>query len=284
MKVSVVIPTFNEEKAIADCLEALFKQTYKNLEIIVVNDGSTDKTLEILSKFKNENPKVKVLTQKHLGAGLARNLGAKNAEGEILVFVDADMTFDKKFISNLIKPILSKKAIGSFSKDEFVLNKTNIWSKCWNVNKNLPFNKMHPKNYPDEQAVFRAILKKEFLKVGGFDSIGYIDDYTLSKKLNAKAKVAKNAYFYHKNPETLKEVFTQARWIGKNEYKNRKIRNENLMRIISIIRYSLPFSLVNGFIKGIVYKLPFFIFFKLIYDFAVEVSLFRSFFKEHLYK
>ena len=275
MKVSVIIPTFNEEKVIRDCLESLLNQTLKDLEIIVVDDASTDNTLEVVKKYP-----VKFLKQKHQGSGEARNLGAKNAKGEILVFADADMTFDKKFIEELINPIKDKTAIGTFSKEEYVLNKNNIWSKCWNINKNLPTNRMHPLNYPNEQKVFRAILKEEFDKVLGFDPIGYIDDYTLSDKLQKKAVVTKGAIFYHRNPESLVEVFKQARWIGKSEFKSRKIKNQLLMKLISLVRYSLPFSISNGVYKAIKYNLAEFILFKLIFDLAVEISLIGSFFGE----
>src|SRR3989344_3571660 len=175
MKVSVIIPTYNEENVIGECLSSLMKQNYKNLELIVVDDGSADNTIKTIEHYP-----VKLFKQKHLGAGSARNLGAKHSIGQILVFVDADMTFDKEFIECLVKPIIEKKTIGTFSKDEYVSNKNNTWSKCWNINKGLPIDKMHPLDYPDTQPVFRAILKKEFERVGGFDLIGYIDDHTLS--------------------------------------------------------------------------------------------------------
>ena len=220
-KVSVIIPTFNEENVIGDCLESLSNQTYKDIEVVTVDDGSEDHTIDVIKTYLISHITYHLYKQAHKGSGIARNLGAKNAKGEILVFVDADMTFDKKFIQMLIKPIISGKAIGTFSKDEFVLNNENVWSKCWNINKGLPLYRMHPKKYPNEQKVFRAILKKEFDKTGGFSPIGYIDDYTLAEKLGVKAVVAPNAVFYHRNPETLTEVFKQARWIGKSEYKRR---------------------------------------------------------------
>lgn len=281
-KVSIIIPVYNEEKVIEDCLRSLSQQSYKNLEIILVDDGSKDD-----SKIKIQNSKleykdldVSLLEQDHKGAGAARNLGVKDARGEILVFVDADMTFDKKFIEKLTKPIRAGKTIGTFSKNELVTNKNNLWSKCWNFNKKLPFDRMHPKKYPDKQPVFRAILKKNFQKVGGFDLIGYMDDYTLSYKLGTMATVAPEAFFYHKNPDNLKEIFQQARWVGTSEYKNRKIKNEYIMRIISIIRYSPPFTIINGLLGVIHFRLPRYIVFKLIYDLAIEISLFKSFFKK----
>ena len=273
MKVSIIIPVYNEEKVIKDCLNSLSNQTYKDLEIIVVDDGSTDKTVERIKGFK-------LLKQVHKGSGEARNLGANHAKGEILVFVDADMTFRKDFIEKLTKPIREGKTIGTFSKEEFVLNKDNVWSKCWNINKGLPLDRMHRKNYPDKQHVFRAILKKEFDRVDGFSPIGYVDDYTLSEKLGVQAMVAKGAIFYHKNPENLFEIFKQARWIGKSEYKRKKIKNEDLMRMVALIRFSLPFSLIHGIIGAIKYELPQYVIFKIIYDFAIEISLIGSFLGE----
>ena len=139
---------------------------------------------------------------------------------------------------------------------------------------------MHKENYPDKQPVFRAILKKEFIKVGGFSPIGYIDDYTLSEKLGILATVVSGAKFYHKNPESLSEIFKQARWIGKSEYKRKKIKNENLMRMFALVRFSLVFSLIHGIYGMIKYKLPQYLMFKIIYDFAVEASLIGSFFGE----
>lgn len=284
MKVSIIIPVFNEEKVIEGCLKSLEKQTYQDLEIIIIDDGSSDKTLKVLSKFKIQNSKFKILEQNHLGAGSARNLGAKHATGKILVFVDADMEFDEKFIDKLIAPIRENKVIGTFSKEEYVLNKNNIWSKCWNINKGLPFDKMHPINYPDEQNVFRAILKDKFDKVGGFSLIGYIDDHTLADKLGVQAVSASGAILYHKNPENLGEIYKQARWIGKSEFKRRKISNETLMKFITMIRYSLPLSLINGVIGAIKFALPQYILFKIIYDLGIEISLFKSVFGEQKYK
>lgn len=279
MKCSVIIPVFNEQNAIKECLESLVKQTIKDIEIIIVDDGSVDKTVEIVKKFP-----VKLFQQSHQGPGPARNMGAKQASGEILVFVDADMVFDKKFIEMLIRPIRSNGVVGTFSKYEYVLNKDNIWSKCWNINKGLPFDRMHPTDYPDKQPVFRAILKREFDRAGGFDPIGYVDDHTLSRKLGFMAVSAKGAIFYHRNPETLKEVYDQAKWIGKSEYKLRKIKNEFIMKMISIIRYSLPFSILQGTINSIRFLLPRFLLFKIIYDLGIEISLFKSFTGEQKYK
>lgn len=223
MKVSVIVPTYNEERVITDCLNSLFQQSYKDLEIIVVNDGSTDNTLsEIRNSKRLQRPagEIRVLRAAHWGAGAARNFGARHARGEILVFVDADMTFDKDFIKKLIDPILKGKVIGTFSKEEYLGNKDNVWAINWNLNRGLPSGRMHSKDYPDHQPVFRAILKSEFDKAGGFNqNAGYIDDWSLSQKLGVEAVAAHGAIFYHKNPDNLRDVFIQAKWMAKRNYK-----------------------------------------------------------------
>src|SRR3989344_5597630 len=159
MKVSLIIPVYNEEKVIKECLESLFVQRYKSLEIIVVDDGSSDDTLSLLAEIKVRNPKLKILRQDHKGAGAARNLGVGETGGKILVFVDADMIFDKDFVKELVWPIVNGQTIGTFSKNEYLANKDNVWARSWNINRGLPVNKMITDNYPDEQKVFRAILK-----------------------------------------------------------------------------------------------------------------------------
>lgn len=262
MRVSIIIPTYNEEKVINFCLGSLTKQTYKDIEIIVVDDGSSDN-----SKFKIQN--LKLLEQQHKGPGEARNLGAKHAKGEILVFVDADMTFDKDFVKKLVEPIIKGEAKGTFSKEEYVSNPNNIWSQCWGINEGWKKDKRHPKNYPDTQKVFRAILKSEFDRVGGFESGGhYTDDWSLSQRLGYEATVATGAKFYHKNPDNLGEVFNQARWVAKRPYKL------GLFGLyIALIRSFLPFSIIVGVIKSIFYLQPAFLVFKIIYDFGALTGI-----------
>src|SRR3990167_3583209 len=271
--ISVIIPVYNEEKMIGICLKSLKHQSYKQMEIIVVDDGSSDSTRNIVKSF----PDIKLLTQSHKGPGQARNLGAADAKGKILVFVDADMTFDKNFIKHLIKPIVDGKTIGTFSKDEMVKNKDNVWSICWNINKNLSKDRMISKDYPNEAPVFRAILKSEFKKVGGFDETGeYTDDWSLSKKLGKKSTVASGAIYYHSNPDSPIEVWKQARWIGKNEF----ISGNLLRKVKSLFFYSLPMSLVIGFFKSVIFLNIYFLVFKIVYDFGIFVSVISTFIGE----
>jgi glycosyltransferase involved in cell wall biosynthesis len=223
--VSVIIPTYNEEKDVGFCLKSLLKQTYKPLEITVVDDGSTDKTIKIINKFK----KIKLIKGEHKGPGFSRNLGAKSSKGEILVFVDADMTFPNEYIKNLISPIIKGECIGTEEYKQISSNPKNIWSQCWGY--------YAKENSPNLGFIFRAILKSIFLEKGGFDSkYGYADDMTLFFKYNLKSTIARNAFCYHKNPETLKEVYKQSRWIGSS-------LQDKLLNL-PLIKYFIPPILV----------------------------------------
>ena len=203
--ISVIIPTYNEEKDIADCLKSLGKQSFKKTEIIVVDDGSTDHTKEVIKKFN----KVKLINGEHLGPGYSRNIGAKIAKGRILVFIDSDMEFDKDYIKNLARPILlDKNVIGSTHELEIVKNIDNIWSRCWGRVR-------VSKEEAEKVKIFRAIRKNKFLELGGVDTkYGYADDQTFWFKYKIKPVVAIGSVCYHKNPENLKQVYRQSKWIG----------------------------------------------------------------------
>jgi len=210
--VSVVIPVYNEEKDISDCIISLGEQSYKNIEIIIVDDGSTDETLKTAEDAARKSKlKLKVLKQNHQGPGKARNLGAENALGEILIFIDADMTFDKDYIKNLIKPILEDKTgmvIGTTHDYEVATNTDKVYSNLWGKVR------VSKENAKDVK-IFRAIKKDKFLELGGFDKkYGYADDQTFWFKYGIKPLVAEGTTCYHRNPETLRGTFKQARWIG----------------------------------------------------------------------
>ena len=100
-KVSVIIPVYNVEKYLRKCLESIFKQTYKNIEIIVVNDGSTDGSCQVLNDLKEEDDRLIIINKKNGGLSSARNAGIEAATGEYLVFVDSDDWIDEKYIENM---------------------------------------------------------------------------------------------------------------------------------------------------------------------------------------
>jgi glycosyltransferase involved in cell wall biosynthesis len=272
-KLSVIIPVYNEKLDLPNCLSSLSKQNYPNFETIVVDDGSTDTSCAIATNFS-----VLLLKQNHLGVASARNLGASHASGDFLVFEDADMTFAQNFLTKLIEPIVKDGATGTFSKDERVANHNSL-SSCWSINKNAPVGFLHSINYPDTQPVFRAIRKSDFDSVGGFDSIGYNDDWTLARKLKVLAVNARGAIFYHRNPDTYSEIWRQSSWIARRSYKLGAMG-----KVFNLVKVSLPVSLAIGIYKSIKFSLPEFFAFKIVFDLAAFMSLLNSFVNSNLAK
>ena len=92
-KISIIIPAYNASKYITRTLDSICNQTYKNLEIIVVDDGSSDNTLEICKKQSEKDNRIKVYHKDNEGVTLARDMGISMATGELIGFIDADDTF-----------------------------------------------------------------------------------------------------------------------------------------------------------------------------------------------
>lgn len=265
-KISVVIPVYNEEKHLSHCLSSLLSQTRIPDEIILIDDGSKDRSEEVAKRYP-----IILLKSNHQGPGKARNLGVKKAKGGVIVFVDADMTFDKKFIESLVKPIESGKSKGVFNVDEYVANYSHPLARSWNINCDLYDAHRFNANSIEDTEDFRAILKTEFERVGGFDDTGYTDSRTLVRKLGYRPDPVSGAVSYHANPESFSEIFVHARWMGKRDTKY------GLMgKLVNVIRYSFPSSLVMGIYKSIRTKTPQFLFFKIVYDLGYSCGIFLS--------
>lgn len=119
---SVIMPVYNGEKFISDAIESIINQTEKNWELIVVNDGSTDGTKNVLEKYA-DNDKIKVINQQNGGVSVARNVGVNNAKYDYITFLDADDVWCKNHLSvmaSLIEKYPSAGLYASFSMAELV--------------------------------------------------------------------------------------------------------------------------------------------------------------------
>lgn len=101
IKISVIIPVYNVEKYLRECLDCVLAQTFQDYEIICVDDGSTDKSLEILQEYKRKDDRFVILQQRHSGAGAARNHGIKLAEGKYIQFLDSDDYFEPNLLEEM---------------------------------------------------------------------------------------------------------------------------------------------------------------------------------------
>jgi glycosyltransferase involved in cell wall biosynthesis len=208
--VSIIIPAHNEERHIEKCIESLLAQDYQDIEIIVVDNGSKDNTPKIVENYvKSYGEKVRLLRlERNLGIGGGRNVGAFNASGDILVLVDADMVFPSDYIRKLVSPIQLGEALLTTHSTEYVANISSPWVKVQgqivrSMGKRI-----------GEQ--FRAVQREFFIRHGGLDPrFQYHADRTFFYKTGAKGIAVEDAYCYHNNPDTAKEIFRRNYWIGR---------------------------------------------------------------------
>lgn len=107
--ISIVIPIYNMEDRIEKCINSILKQNYKNYEIILIDDGSSDNSLEICKKLENQNSKIKVIHTDNKGSGPARNIGIENSKGDFIYFPDADDYVEPNALSILVNTIENGK-------------------------------------------------------------------------------------------------------------------------------------------------------------------------------
>ena len=109
-KVSIIVPIYNASKTIKRCINSIIYQTYYNIEIVLVNDGSSDDSVFICESFSQNDKRVKVINQKNSGVSTARNTGIENSTGEWLMFVDSDDWLEKDTVASMLDLIKKQKA------------------------------------------------------------------------------------------------------------------------------------------------------------------------------
>lgn len=188
--VSIIIPCYNHGEFINDSLKSIFESTYKNIEIIIVNDGSTDnQTNNILSQLNNSL--IKVIHQSNGGQSVARNNAIRNSSGKYILPLDADNKIAPDFIELAINRMEEDSSIDVFYTDAIYFGEKN------GINTNLEINwlRLLIENYIDTCAILR---RKAIESVGLYDeNIQGIEDWDLWLKL---LKIRAN-FYYFKEPK-----------------------------------------------------------------------------------
>lgn len=194
-KVSIIVPAYNCENYIRQCLESIINQTYHNIEIIVVNDGSTDSTNNILHDYDG---KIILINQNNLGVSTARNVGLEKATGEYIMFVDSDDWIESDMISKMIQytdynSIVRCQYIYEdgekkdlMKNDEInIITKKNIYvSLIETYNFNPPYCQLIPKNIITHDYLTNISMGEDFL----------FNCYLYSK---IEKVIVLNSQFYH---------------------------------------------------------------------------------------
>ena len=193
IKISVIIPTYNRGKIIGNSIKSVLNQTFKNLEIIVVDDGSKDNTKEIVDKFKDERIRY-IKLQNNTGAAYARNIGIKNAIGQYISFQDSDDIFYPDKLERQLKNIINKNSNLDFCKIKVIFNSSfSYFVPSINQEKSISngdiLNELISKgNFISNQAI---LIKKQFLSKYLFDpNLPRLQDYDLILRMIHRAKIS----------------------------------------------------------------------------------------------
>lgn len=108
--ISVIVPVYNVEQYLSRCVDSILNQSYQELELILVNDGSKDKSLEVCRKYEQKDFRIKIVDKKNEGAGAARNAGLEMAEGELIMFIDSDDWIEHDMLQHLYKLLRENSA------------------------------------------------------------------------------------------------------------------------------------------------------------------------------
>ena len=129
--ISVIIPIFNSDKYLSSCLNSVINQTLKNIEIICIDDGSTDQSLKIVENYSNFDERIIIISQKNEGSGIARNKGIKKSKGKYIAFMDSDDLYPNEFtLELLLTKAIENKAIicgGGLKNIKHKNNRTKIY-------------------------------------------------------------------------------------------------------------------------------------------------------------
>lgn len=250
-KISIIIPLYNSEKYIEECLLSIINASPKNKEIIVIDNNSTDKGPEIVKKFKE----VKLIHESKRGPSAARNAGIRESTGDIILFLDDDLIIDKNYINEIINTFDEDKkiiAVGGFAHS---YDKKSIISLSHEV-RLMGYS-------PSEEGIIEvdtiptmtfSTFKKVLDEVGTFDeNLMGAEDYDLClriRKKGYKCVMNSKAIVYHHNPTNMKSLIRRwfkygIMWVQAN--KKHRILNEIMNTIIWFSAIIL--SLILSFIK-----------------------------------
>lgn len=238
MLLTVIIPVFNASNYLSECLESILNQSFDGFEVLCVDDGSTDHSLELLKQYERDNSRVKVYHQTNQGVSAARNVGLKYAKGQYVTFVDADDTISSSYFDFLNKIDLSEDVV--FGKDflskELSIFSNTVFSSDEIKSIVLPeFLKSDQNNSVCNKYYKTSIIREFSIDFPLGRALGEDGEFNFRFLLKAKSLrlITNQGYVYRDNPTSA------TRNISKHNYLEKFINDENRY---SIYYDQLPFE------------------------------------------
>lgn len=264
-KVSIIVPVFNSEKTIEDCISSILNQNYKNFELVLVNNNSDDSTEEIIKDFLKKDKRIKYFFEPIRKRGRARYLGEINSTGDIILMTDSDCIVPKDWITSMIEPIIKEdyNAVQGFEESA----KTDFISKMIQKESEERFKRKRKNNIIGCIDGKNFAITKTFLEKIGLTNKNYpiMIDNERSVKLSihkAKVKFLHEIKVIHYHPDNNKELiskqFERAKWATvinkdyKKFLKNSEFLKETAQTPATFLRFfpEIFISIIRNGIKS----------------------------------
>ncbi|MFC3679565.1 glycosyltransferase [Bacterioplanoides pacificum] len=199
--VSIVVPVYNSERYLSECIESILNQNYANIELIIVNDGSTDNSLSIAEQFSENDSRIKILSQSNSGVSAARNLGISIAQGDYIGFVDSDDAVHEKMYEELLSRIIKDRTDMAVLKEYVVRQGSPISDKTGVLTSKEALNRLLLLTFPT--SLWAYLYKAETIKPLALDEdVHFFEDFLFNFQalLNVeKVSVITGAYYEYRS-------------------------------------------------------------------------------------
>jgi len=220
--VSVIVPCYNEEMTLENCVSSLMDQSYRKFEILLIDDGSSDKTLDLCRKLSARlQGRVSYFTKQNGGKASALNCGIRHSNGEILVCIDADSVFVKNTLQELVKSFIKNPELGAVGGNVKVANRNKLFNKYQAIEyiTGLNIQRRSFAYLGCMQVISGAIgafNKEKLISIGGYSSDTIVEDMDVTVsmiKAGYKVEYNSNAVAYTEAPENVHDFIRQRhRW------------------------------------------------------------------------
>lgn len=264
--VSIILPVFNAERFLSQCLDSILRQTYQDWELIAVDDGSKDRCLEILKSYEKRDDRIHIISKKNEGVSIARNVALSQVRGEYIYFVDSDDIVMQDALSILIRTLESNNA--TFVKSDFL--PINEHGKQLFINKKQGIRRRYEGKIIDSEMFYSKILMDEFFlwtclfrrdiieknKIRFIPHCRLMEDaaFIVEYLLHSSRNVYKNAcvYGYRKYEGTASEVNKD--YSGDLEMIQQSLSTAKEKKTLNILLYKRINKIQQGYRTGLINK------------------------------
>lgn len=262
IKYSFIVPVYNTSKYLKKCLDSLVKQTFKDFEIIIVNDGSTDNSKDIISKYESKHRNIKVINEENQGLSMARNNGVKKASGKYIIFIDSDDYVEKDLLKQIDNEIEDVDVLRYqvITEDENGENKKTYNEEAFDTMKGYDAFK-YIANYHFVEPAWCYVYKTQYYKDNKFNFKKgvYHEDFGLIPYVIYKARKVKSIsyvgyYYITRNgsimnnsdyKKTVKKAFDML-----EQYKTMRLFAKNINRRNNLDDYYLSYISNSVIVKA----------------------------------